>query len=234
MAEDTKPTGAAAGAAASANTEGADDAGGDGPASEPVIPQSQHNAGMARMRKELDAIKKALVERDTKLAEYAAKDEEKATAQLSAEERMQRELAKIREDHGKMIAAEKAKVEEERKLRHDLIKRNGLLEQITKIGFLEPDIVLDHLLNKVQVGQDGAVVAADDSYLPVDEVVGKFAKAHPRLVRDATPGGTGDRGGQPPRQGKKRPSDMSKQELEEAALAELESMRGQPGQPYMR
>lgn len=227
MADPTKPAAQAAGVAAPAKqNEGDGDEGGADPAPEPTVSQAQHNAAMARMRKELADAKKAASDAAARAAEFEAKEKERADAQLSTEERVNKKLDEIKEQHQKALAQAKAEAEAERSKRHEVLIRNSLMTEVSKFGFYEPDLVVEMLARQVQVTDGDEVAQVQDGiHTSVHDVVAAFAKARPRLVPNGSPSGTGDKGGKPPRAGKVPFGQMTGADLENAALAEINAMR---------
>jgi len=221
----------------------ADDGGGSGagggaddgaPKPPETIPVERHNAGMARMRKELADAKKALEERETRLAEYDAKQKDADEAKMSAEDRINKRLKAMEDDHRKALAESNAKADVERNRRHDLLKRNALMTAVSKAGLYEPDLVVEILAKQVSVTDGDEVAQVTDGIVtPVEDVVKAFMRARPRFVPNPAPGGTGDRGGHGPRVGKKLPGEMTGAELEAAVLDEARGITGQQqGQTY--
>lgn len=217
------------GAADDGGGAGAGSGGGDDPPKTPeVIPVERHNADMARMRKESQARAKALEEAQARLAEYDAKAKEAEEAKLTAEERVNKRLKDIESKYANELSEARKAAEAEKARRHDLLKRNALMTAVTKAGLYEPDLVVEILSQQVTV-TDGDEVAqvTDGIHTSIDDVVKSFMKARPRFVPNVAPGGTGDKGGKGPRQGKKLPGEMTGAELEAAVLEEVNGITGQ-------
>jgi hypothetical protein len=216
------------GAADGGGGAGAGGGGGDDPPKAPeVIPVERHNADMARMRKESQAKAKALEEAQARLAEYDTKAKEAEEAKLTAEERINKRLKDIESKHATELAEARKIAEAEKSRRHDLLKRNALMNAVTKAGLYEPDLVVEILSQQVVV-TDGDEVAqvTDGIHTSVDDVVKAFSKARPRFVPNPSQGGTGDKGGKSPRAGKKAPGELTGADLEAAVLEEVRGMTG--------
>jgi hypothetical protein len=95
-----------------------------------TIPVERHNAGMARMRKDLADKAKALEEVQARLAEYDTKTKEAEEAKLTSEERVNKRLREIETKHASELAEARKMAEVERSRRHEILVRNALLSEI--------------------------------------------------------------------------------------------------------
>jgi len=194
------------------------------PSAEPTISVSEHNARAAKLRKEAQAAKRRTEELEAQLGRLTAQAEEKDSEKLSAEERLNKRIAKLEEDRKREVQEWQAKAEAERQRRHEHLARGALLEEIGKRGLYEPDLVAEILSKHVQVMDDDRVVRVkDDVETDIPALLDEFCKARPRFVPQ-TAAGSGSRSGGP---GKKQPksfADMTPAERDAAAAVELAAM----------
>ncbi len=194
------------------------------PEGEQSISVSEFNARAAKLRKEAAAYKRRADELEAKMTQLAAQAEEKDNEKLSENERLSKRLAKLEEERKREVQEWQSKAEAEKARRHTHLARSALLEEIGKRGLYEPDLVAEILSRQVTVTDDDRVVRIkDDVETDIPTLLDEFCKARPRFVPAPAPG-SGSRSGGPGSRKPKSFADMTPQELEAAAAAELSAM----------